>query len=144
MVLWQKLLLVLLLKVTAVSSVREHFIKNTYYIIPTPNTPCPGDPCHNLSQFSGHATTGEILPQTQQHWCSSQVTTLSMLPQSQWDLHVSNYTAQHNQTPMKYFYYSHPSLILLGNRSSLPDVTCRIVCTWPVYYSSWFYFFRHH
>ena len=41
---------------------------------------------------------------------------------------VSNYTAQ---LDMKYFYYPHPSLTLLGSPSSLPEVTSRIVCTWP-------------
>ena len=41
---------------------------------------------------------------------------------------ISNFM---NQTSLKRFYYSHSSLNLLGNPSSLPEVTSRIVCNWP-------------
>ena len=125
MLLWQKLLL--LLTVMTVGSFSEHLIESAYYITPTPYTPCPGDPCLTLSQYA-----------EQYHWnnCSSN-TTLVFLPGDH-TLNVtismgsvSNYTAQGNQTSMKYFYYPHPSLTLLGSPSSLPEVTSRIVCTWP-------------
>ena len=125
--LWQKLLLVLLLTVTIVSSFRGHSIKNTYYITPTPDTPCPGDPCHTLSQYA-----------EQYHWNNfSSNTPLVFLPGDH-TLNVtismgsvSKYTVQHNQTSMKYLFYSHPSLTLLGSPSSLPEVTSRIICSWP-------------
>ena len=123
--LWQKLLL--LLTVMTVSSFSEHSARNAYYITPTPNTPCPGDPCLTLSQYA-----------KQYYWnnCSSN-TTLVFLPGDH-TLNVtismatvSNYTAQLNRISMKYFYYPHPSLTLLGSPSSLPEVTSRIVCSWP-------------
>ena len=119
---WQKLLL--LLTAMTVSSFSEHSIN---YITPTPNTPCPGDPCHTLSQYS-----------EQYYWSNfSSNTTLVFLPGDH-TLNftisvgsVSNYTTELNKTSMKYFYYPHPSLTLLGSPSSLPEVTSRIVCSWP-------------
>ena len=41
---WQKSLLLLLL-LTSCSA------QSTYYVTPTPDTPCPGEPCHTLSQY---------------------------------------------------------------------------------------------
>ena len=96
--------------------------QNTYYIKPTADTPCPGEPCHTLYQygeqyfhnFSSNSTL-EFLPGNHTLNFTISVGTLS----DSWD----------NQQPDPY--YPPSSLSLLGSPSSLPEITSRIVCTWP-------------
>ena len=99
--------------------------KHTYYITPTPDANCPAEPCHTLSQYADHYFQN-----------ISSNTTLVFLPGD----HTLNRTISigivsnfKSITPTHQpdYYYPHPSLTLLGNSSSLPEVTSRIVCTWP-------------
>ena len=123
-VLWHKMLL--LLTVTAVNSFSEGSTENTFYVTPTPDTPCPGEPCHTLSQYTD-----------QYRWNFSSNTTVVFLPGD----HTLNRTISMGAVSIDYpdqlnkvspeYYYLHPSLTLLGSSSSLPEVTSRIVCTWP-------------
>ena len=100
--------------------------QTTYYITPTLNTQCPGEPCHTLSQYAD---------QFFQNFSSD--TTLVFLPGDHILNHtisigtVPNYTDVLHQTFGKYFHYPHPTLTLIGNTSFLPEITSRIVCTWP-------------
>ena len=97
--------------------------QNTYYVKPTAGTPCPGEPCHTLSQY------GEEYFQN-----SSSNATLVFLPGD----HTLNFTISvgilfdfrnENFTSQSDSYQSPSSLTLLG--SSFPEITSRIVCTWP-------------
>ena len=82
--------------------------QSTYYVTPTPDTPCPGEPCHTLSQYV-----------TDQYFNNITVnTTMEFLP--------GNYTL--NQTISV---TNLTSLTLLGDSSSLLEITSTIVCTWP-------------
>ena len=102
--------------------------KETYYITPTTNTPCYGEPCHTLSQY---------VDQYFKNFSSN--ATLVFLPGNHTLNHTisigtsSNLNARWGNTPTHQpdYYYPHPSLALLGNPSSLPELTSRIVCTWP-------------
>ena len=96
--------------------------QNTYYIKPTADTLCPGEPCHTFSQY------GE---QYFKNFSSN--ATLVFLPGD----HTLNFTISVG-TVSNYWddsqpdhYYPPSSLTLLGNSSSLPEMTSRIVCTWP-------------
>jgi hypothetical protein len=46
MLIWQKLSLLFVLY-----SLPSCSTENTYYVTPTPDTQCPGEPCHTLSQY---------------------------------------------------------------------------------------------
>ena len=95
---WQILLLILML-VTSCSA------QSTYYITPTPDTPCPGEPCHTLSEYAA----GNNLPVN---------TTMEFLP--------GNHTLEQTISVTNL-----PRLTLHGDSSSLPEITSRIKCTWP-------------
>ena len=98
---WQISLLLLVL-LTSCSA------RSTYYVTSTPDTPCPGEPCHTLSQYV-----------TDQYFKNLPVnTTMEFLPGN----HTLNQTT--SVTNLTW-------LTLLGDSSSLPEVTSRIVCTWP-------------
>ena len=111
--------------ITLLISIPLYCTQNTYYIKPTTETPCPGEPCHTLSQY------GEQYFQN-----SSSNTTLLFLPGDHtlnftisvgnlFDFKNESFTSQSNP------YQSPSSLTLLGSPSSLPEITSRIVCTWP-------------
>ena len=98
---WQipVLLLMLLTSCTA---------QSTYYVTPTPDTPCPGEPCHTLSEYVAG-----------QYFNNLPVNTImEFLP--------GNHTLEQtiSVTNLKW-------LTLHGDSSSLPEVTSRIECTWP-------------
>ena len=93
------LLLVLLISCSA---------QSTYYVTPTPDTPCPGEPCHTLSQYVAGQDFKNLLASTTTKFLPGNHT----LKQT---ISVTNLT----------------SLTLHGDSSSLPEVTSRIVCTWP-------------
>ena len=111
--------------ITLLISIPLYSTQNTYFIKPTADTPCPGEPCHTLSQY------GEESFQN-----SSSNTTLLFLPGDHtlnftisvgnlFDFKNESFTSQSNP------YQSSSSLTLLGSPSSLPEITSRIVCTWP-------------
>ena len=98
---WQKSLLVLML-LTLCSA------QSTYYVTPTPDTPCPGEPCHTLSQYVAD-----------QYFKNFPVNTaMEFLP--------GNHTLEQTISVTNLM-----SISLYGGSSSLPEVTSRIVCTWP-------------
>ena len=111
---WQKLLLIVML-VTSCSG------QSTYYVTPTPDTPCPGEPCHTLSQYG------------EQYFKSKANATLVFLPGD----HTLNFTISVGSLSHSWddgqlgHYYPSSSLSLLGSPTSLPKITSRIVCTWP-------------
>ena len=93
--------------------------QSTYYIKPTADTPCPGEPCNTLSQY------GEEYFQN-----SSSNATLVFLPgEHTLKFTISVGTLPDDSQPDQY--YPPSSLTLLGNTSSFPEITSRIVCTWP-------------
>ena len=98
---WQISLLLLVL-LTSCSA------RSTYYVTSTPDTPCPGEPCHTLSQYVANQNFKNLLAST----------TMKFLPGN----HTLNQTI--SVTNLTW-------LSLLGDSSSLPEVTSRIVCTWP-------------
>ena len=79
--------------------------QSTYYVTPTPDTPCPGEPCHTLSEYAADYN----LPVN---------TTMEFLP--------GNHTLEQTISVTNL-----PRLTLHGDSSSLPEVTSRIECTWP-------------
>ena len=98
---WQKSQLFLML-LTLCSA------QSTYYVTPTIDTPCPGEPCHTLSQYVAD-----------QYFKNLPVnTTMKFLP--------SNHTLEQTISVTNLI-----SISLYGNSSSLPEITSRIVCTWP-------------
>ena len=114
---WQKLsLLIVLYSLPSCST------ENTYYVTPTPDAPCPGEPCHTLSQY---------VEQDFKKFDSN--TTLVFLPGD----HTLNHTISfgltaglsHWRNTITHRHYPYHSLTLLGSPSSLPEVTSRIVCT---------------
>ena len=113
---WLKLLLPLLVNFPLFCT------QSAYYITPTPDTPCPGEPCHTLSQY---------IDQYFNNFSAN--TTLLFLPGD----HTLNRTISIGTASNSWddfqpdYYHPHPSLTLLGNFSSLPEVTSRIACTWP-------------
>ena len=114
---WHKLTIITLL-----ISFPLYCTQDTYYFKPTAHTPCPGEPCHTFSQY------GE---QYFQNFSSN--ATLVFLPGD----HTLNFTISVGALSNSWddsqpdHYYSPSSLTLLGNSSSLPEMTSRIVCTWP-------------
>ena len=120
MLIWQKLLLISMLTILPSCSTQT-----IYYVTPTPDTPCPGEPCHTLSQYT------ELYFKN-----PSSNTTLVFLPGD----HTLNDTTvvvgtgnswRTKTVVLQEFNYPYPSLTLLGSPSSLPEVSSRIVCTWP-------------
>ena len=98
---WQKLLLLLVL-LTSCSA------QSTYYVTPTPNTPCPGEPCHTLYEYVAGQYFNNLPVNT----------TMEFLP--------GNHTLEQTITVTNLTW-----LTLHGDSSSLPEVTSRIECTWP-------------
>ena len=116
MLIWQKLSLLLVLY-----SLPSCSTDNTYYVTPIPDTPCPGEPCHTLSQYAEHDFKN-----------FSSNTTLVFLPGD----HALNHTISFGLTDTlsdwrntTHHHYPYHSLTLLGSPSSLPEATSRIVCT---------------
>ena len=108
--------------ITLLISFPLYSTQNTYYIKPTADTPCPGEPCHTLSQYG------------EQYFKNfSTNTTLVFLPGD----HTLNFTISVGTVSNSWddsqpdHYYPPSSLTLLGSPSSLPEMTSRIVCTWP-------------
>ena len=107
---WYKLILFMII------SFPLYWAQNIYYIKPTADTPCPGEPCHTLSQYG------------EQRFSSN--ATLVFLPGD----HTLNFTISVSNSwddSQPDHYYNPTSLTLLGSPSSLPDISSRIVCTWP-------------
>ena len=81
---------------------------NTYYVTPTADTPCPGEPCFSLSEYireqAGHIFTSNL--------------TFIFLP--------GNHTIEINIPIVDL-----TSLSLLGDSSSLPELTSIVICTQP-------------
>ena len=94
----------LLLLVLLTSCSAQHI----YYVAPTPDTPCPGEPCHTLSQYV--ADNGfKNLPVKAK---------IEFLP--------GNHTLEKTISMQKL-----TQLTLHGDSSFLPEDASRIVCTWP-------------
>ena len=82
--------------------------QSIYYVTPTPDTPCPGEPCHTLSEY----VAGQFFNNLQVN------TTMEFLPG--------------NHTLEQYISLTNLAwLTLRGDSSSLPEITSRIECTWP-------------
>ena len=81
--------------------------QSTYYVTLTPDTPCPGEPCHTLSEY----VAGQYLHQN---------STLIFLP--------GDHTLKRTMSVTN---FKTKSLTLHGSSSSLPEITSRIVCIWP-------------
>ena len=98
---WHKFLLLLML-LTLCSA------QSTYYVKPTPDTPCPGKPCRTLSQYVAD-----------QYFKNLPVnTTMEFLPGS----HTLEKTISIKTLTW---------LTLHGDSSFSPEGTSSIVCTWP-------------
>ena len=98
---WQKSVLLLMLLTSCSGCI-------TYYVTPTPGVQCPGEPCYTLSEY--------VADQYFQNFTVN--TTMEFLPGNhslEQTISVTNLTW----------------LTLHGNSSSLPEVTSRIICTWP-------------
>ena len=87
--------------------------QSTYYVTPTPDTPCPGEPCHTLSEY----VAGQFFNNLPVN------ITMEFLP--------GNHTLEQTISVTNLTW-----LTLHGDSSSLPEVTSRIECTWP----AWFVF----
>ena len=98
---WQKLLPLLILLASCSA-------QSTYYITPTPDTPCPGEPCHTLSEYVAGQYSNSLPVNT----------TMEFLP--------GNHTLEQTISVKKLRW-----LTLRGDSSSLPEVTSRIVCSRP-------------
>ena len=81
--------------------------QSTYYVKPTPDTPCPSEPCLTLSEYA--QGTGPLFASN---------TTMVFLPgdhQLYNDMGITNIT----------------SFTMVGGSTTLPDITSNIVCTGP-------------
>ena len=97
---WQLMLLLFLLGSCSAQS--------TYYVTPTPDTPCPGEPCHTLSEYVAGQYFNNLPVNT----------AMDFLP--------GNHTLEQTISVTNLTW-----LTLHGDSSSLPEVTSRIKCTWP-------------
>ena len=77
--------------------------QSTYYVTPTPDTPCPGEPCHTLSEYAVD-------------WHFLNNTTMEFLP--------GNHTLEQTMSVTNL-----SGLTLRGDLSSLPEIASRIFCT---------------
>ena len=114
--------MLVLLAVIIVINLALSRAENVYYITPTPDTPCPGEPCHTLSQFEQYF----------QNFSSNM--TMVFLPGDHtlnYTISISGFNTIGDIYSHSSIFYPHPFLTLLGSPSSLPEVTSRIVCTWP-------------
>ena len=98
---WQKIILILMLLTSCSGQI-------TYYVTPTPDVPCPGQPCHTLSEYVADQYFQNFTVNTTMEFLSGN----HSLEQT---ISVTNLTW----------------LTLNGDSSSLPEVTSRIICTWP-------------
>ena len=97
---WQLMLLLFLLGSCSAQS--------TYYVTPTPNTPCPRESCHTLSEY----VAGQFFSNLPVN------TAMEFLP--------GNHTLEQTISVTNVTW-----LTLHGDSSFLPEVTSRIECTWP-------------
>ena len=114
---WHKLTIITLL-----ISFPLYCTQNIYYIKPTIDTQCPGEPCHTLHQcieqtFSSNATL-VFLP-------GDHALNFTISVGNPIDFWNDSYAYQSDS------YKSSSSLTLLGSPSSLPEISSRIICTWP-------------
>ena len=98
---WQLPILLLMLLISCSA-------QSIYYVTPTPNTPCPGEPCHTLSEYVAGQYFNKLPANTTVKFLSGNHT----LEQT---ISVTNLRR----------------LVLHGDSSFLPEVTSRIECTWP-------------
>ena len=98
---WQTPLLIVML-LTSCST------QSTYYVTPLPDTPCPGEHCHTLSEYVA-GQYFNTLPAN---------TTMEFLP--------GNHTLEQTISVTNLTW-----LNIHGASASLPEVTSRVVCTWP-------------
>ena len=77
--------------------------QSTYYVTPTPDTPCPGEPCHTLSEY---VADGHFINDT----------TMEFLP--------GNHTLEQTMSVTNLIRFT-----LRGDSSSLPAITSRVVYT---------------
>ena len=82
--------------------------QSTYYVTPTPDIPCPGEPCHTLSEYVVDQYFNNLPANT----------AMEFLP--------GNHTLEQTISVTNLTW-----LTLYGDSSSLPEITSRIVCTWP-------------
>ena len=97
---WQKSVLLLLLLTSCSGRI-------TYFVTPAPDVPCPGKPCHTLSEY----VAGK-------YFTVNTCTTMEFLP--------GNHSLEQTVSVTNLTW-----LTLHGDSSSLPEVTSRIICTWP-------------
>ena len=109
--------------------------QSTYYIKPTADTPCPGEPCNTLSQygeeyFQNSSSNATLVFLPGEHTLNFTISVGTLPDDSQPDYYYySYYSSWDDSQPDQY--YPPSSLTLLGSPSSLPEITSRIVCTWP-------------
>ena len=84
--------------------------QSTYYVTPTPDTPCPREPCFSLSEY----LTGQVVP------LNSTELTFMLLPGD----HIID-----NDIPMNIGQLT--SLNMFGDSASYPEVTSVIICSQP-------------
>ena len=82
--------------------------QSVYYVTPSPDTRCPGEPCHTLSEYA----TGHYFQ--------------NMTPNTTMDFLPGNHSLEQTISITNVMEFT-----LYGDASSLPEVTSRIVCTWP-------------
>ena len=127
---WQKLTIL-----TLFISFPLYCTQSTYYIKPTADTPCPGEPCHTLSKydeqyFQSINSTATLVFLPGEHTLNFTISVGTLPDDSQPDYYYySYYSSWDDSQPGQY--YPPSSLTLLGSPSSLPEITSRIVCTWP-------------
>ena len=102
LLMWQKSLLLLVL-LTSCSA------QSIHYVTPTPNTSCPGEPCHTLSQYVAGQYFNNLPANT----------TMEFLPGN----HTLEKTVSVANTARLTL---HGSILF-----SLPEDASRILCTWP-------------
>ncbi len=122
MLIWQKLSLLYVLYCLPSCST-----DNTYYVTPTSDTPCPGEPCHTLSQyaeqdFKNFSSSTTLLFLSGDHTLHHTISFGLNVDLSDWRSSTHHHNPNH-------------SLTLLGDPSSPPEATSRIVCTWSAGFS---------
>ena len=120
--------MLLILAAIAVTSFTLCSTENTYYITPTPDTPCPAKPCHTLSQyaeqyFQNFSTNLTLVFLPGDHTLDRTVSIGTHSTYVDWWGNTTTHQPEH--------YYFHSSVTLLGSPSLLPEVTSKIVCTRP-------------
>ena len=119
-ILWHKLTIITLLIIFPL-----YDTQNTYYIKPTAETPCPGEPCHTLSQYGEQYFVNSSANATLVFLPGDHTLNFTISVGTLFDFRNESFTSQSDP------YQSSSSLTLLGNSSFLPEITSRIECTWP-------------